>query len=401
MKDERSNGKMITHTRVMMDNPGQQPQPTQVSLMPDGRDGSTVYARPVRPGEESEGLWVEDGETLVVRVEVSHIFVEGETEPVRVREEEREGSTIFVRRLGQGEIDTGETIKFIPEEEKLVLTQAVPAIGLFMTPEVGRKDDLLTWVRIVPDGRDGSTVYGRTLHHGEPDTGQAVQLRPGDSLTLRAGAVSFSLDGIDDAVAVAFDDGYTPITNTLWTWLSFCLSIGANIPEDSFRFLLAAGRRLDESHRMLMLVRTKLNELQMLEDAIPQRNLIYEIVGMVEMAIIAMNRALYMASQLRQRFQLSTCFPVSVTGKLNAIKAIRDAYEHIDERALGLAGIKPKPHADALSVFDFKRLFQDRTITYGSHDLDLDNEVTQLLIDTRQYLKMAASELAELQQTPS
>lgn len=326
------------------------------------------------------------------RVEISHIFMEGETEPVRVLEEGREGSTIFVRRLYQEEVDTGETIKFIPAKEKLVLTKAVPAIGLFTTPEVGRKDDLLFWVRILPDGRDGSTVYGRTLHPAESDDGQAVQLRPGDCFTFRKGSLSLAIETIDNAVAVPFEDGYAPITNTLWTWLFFCSSIGVNIPEDSFRFLLATGRRLDASYRMLRLVRAELNELQTLEDGILVRNLIYEIIGTIEMAIVALNRALQMARLLKKHFKLSTAFPVSVSGKLDVIRNIRNAYEHIEDRALGL--VNGKPHPDALSAFDLERLFLERTLTYGNNEIHIDNEATQLLIDTRDYLKMAASELA-------
>jgi hypothetical protein len=57
---------------------------------------------------------------------------------------------------------------------------------------------------------------------------------------------------------------------------------------------------------------------------------------------------------------------------------------------------QPKPHPDALSVFNFERLFQEGIATYGSYELDIYNEAIQLLIDTRQYLKDATSELASL-----
>jgi hypothetical protein len=62
---------------------------------------------------------------------------------------------------------------------------------LHTTEEVGRQDDILTCGRVVPDGRDGSKVYGRTLLPDEPDTGLAPQLRPGDKLVLQAGSGFF------------------------------------------------------------------------------------------------------------------------------------------------------------------------------------------------------------------
>ena len=108
--------------------------------------------------------------------QVSHIYLQGDSNPVRVVPEGREGSKIFVRRLGTSEADIGETVSFIPGEEELILTERIEGVGISLTPEVGRKDDLLTWLRLVPDGREGSTVYGRTLRRGEIDTGEPVNL---------------------------------------------------------------------------------------------------------------------------------------------------------------------------------------------------------------------------------
>ena len=69
-----------------------------------------------------------------------------------------------------------------------------------------------------------------------------------------------------------------------------------------------------------------------------------------------------------------------------------DAYEPIEDRALGL--VKGKPHPNALSVFNFERLFQEGVATYGNHKLEFHSEAIQLLIDAREYLKMVVSELA-------
>ena len=384
---QQADGKIITHVTMTEDKAGEK-HAVEVAIVPDGREGTEVYVRPARSGEERGSVWIADGETVVLRTEISHIYLKGETQPVRVVLEGREGSKVFVRRLNPSEVDSGETVKFKPGKEEIVLTQSIDAIGLHFTPDVGRTDDMLASFRLVPDGREGTTVYGRTLRHGEVDTGQSVQLRPGDKVVLRPGAFEMSLETIDEQMAVRSDDGYATVTNTLWSWLM----IGAARPLSTVRFLLTTARRLDASHRLLRLVREKLTELENTEHGIPRRNLLYEIIGVVEMAVVTLNRALQMASQINSKFALSTPFPSSVVTKLNDIKAIRDAYEHIEDRAFGL--VRGKPHPDALSVFNHVRLIEDRVVVYGSHELNIDDEATQLLIETRSYLMMIAKELS-------
>ncbi len=206
-----------------------------------------------------------------------------------------------------------------------------------------------------------------------------------------------SVDNVDISAATKFEDGYSSIANTVYTWLSLYPNLNSKIiPKEVTYLLLSVARRLDASHEGFSLLHSKLKELETVEYGIRQRNLIFEIVGLVEIAIVAMNRAFQMADRLGNHFSLSTPFPTSVKDKLVAIKNMRDAYEHIDNRAFGLVGQKPKPHPDALSVFNFERLFQEGIATYGSYELDIYNEAIQLLIDTRQYLKDATSELASL-----
>ena len=331
-----------------------------------------------------------------MKTEISHVKLDNGQE-LRVVEEGREGSTVFVRPLGEKEIDRGETVTFDSEEEHLVPTRPVYYATLHTTGEVGCKEDILTSVRVVPDGRNGSTVYGRTLRSDEPDTGLAPQLRPGDNFAFRAGSLVLSVDNIDISAATKFEDGYSSIANTVYTWLSLYPNLNSKItPQEVTYLLLSVARRLDASHEGFSLLHSKLKELETVEYGIRERNLNFEIVGLVEIAIVAMNRAFQMAEQLGNRFSLSTPFPTSVKDKLAAIKNMRDAYEHIDNRAFGLAGQKSQPHPDALSVFNFERLFQEGIATYGSYELDIYNEAIQLLIDTRQYLKDATSELASL-----
>jgi hypothetical protein len=327
-----------------------------------------------------------------MKTKISHVKLDNNRE-VRVVEEGREGSTVFVRPLGEQEVDTGKIVEFDPEQEQLIVTTPVYCVTLHTTEEVGRQDDILTWVRVVPDGRDGSKVYGRTLLPDEPDTGLAPQLRPGDNFVLQAGSLVFSVDSVDASAATKFKDGYASIANTVWTWLSLYPTFSCKVlPEEVSRFLLSAARRLDASYEAFSLLHNKLKELETVEYGIRQRNLIFEIMGLVEIAIVAMNRALQMALQIHEHYSVNVHFPDSVRDKLRALKEMRNAYEHIEDRALGF--VRGQPHIDALSIFNYERLFEEGIATYGNYELDIYNETTQLLIETRQYLKETTSELA-------
>ena len=320
-------------------------------------------------------------------------YIKLNDQPVRIVEEGREGSTVFARYLGEKEVDTGKTFELDPEQEQLVITIPYYYASLHTTDDVESKDDILTWVRVVPDGRDGSTVYGRTLLPNEVDTGLGVQLRPGDNFAIRPGNLDISVDSVDTSAAIKFEDGYASIANTVWTWLSLYPTFTRKVlPEEVFRFLLSAARRLDASYEAFSLVRSKLKELETVEYGIRQRNLIFEIMGLFEIAIVAMNRAFQMALKIHDSYSVNAHFPDSVRNKLPALKQMRNAYEHIEDRALGC--VQGKPHIDALSIFNYERLFEEGIATYGSHELDIYNETISLFIDTRQYLKEAMSELA-------
>jgi hypothetical protein len=106
-------------------------------------------------------------------------------------------------------------------------------LGVSLTPEVGANDALVA-VRVVPAGRDGTKVFGRTLVDGEPDSGAPVSFLPyaGEELHFPPGSVRFLLRDVDN-LSPRGPDGYAPISNTLWTWLT----VGAPPNPALFRFL--------------------------------------------------------------------------------------------------------------------------------------------------------------------
>ncbi len=126
----------------------------------------------------------------------------------------------------------------------------IRAISFNLSSQVGA-DDLLLWVPVVPDGRDGRIVYARTLRTGESNPNVPVAFDPeaGETLQFRPGSIEISILDVD-RYAQHDSDGFAPISNTLWTWLS----IGTPLSTRLYYHLLAAGRRLDGTHSLLRTV---------------------------------------------------------------------------------------------------------------------------------------------------
>jgi hypothetical protein len=94
---------------------------------------------------------------------------------------------------------------------------------------------------------------------------------------------------------------------------------------------------------------------------------------------------------LGQRSQ--TPIPVGLAGAKKTLTELRNAYEHIEDRAQGQVWNKPDPQA--LTIFDWTSLFQDDAITYAGHRLEL-KDVPVLLLETRTFLKQAGAEAKSL-----
>ena len=76
--------------------------------------------------------------------------------------------------------------------------------------------EFLTAGRLIPIGREGNKVFARTLRLGEEDTGEVVNLEPGDELVIPAGGLVVDSRAID-AQSTKGLGGYAPVANTVWT----------------------------------------------------------------------------------------------------------------------------------------------------------------------------------------
>jgi hypothetical protein len=160
------------------------------------------------------------------------------------------------------------------------------------------------------------------------------------------------------------------------------------------RYLLAAARRLDTAHRGFQRIRHSLDTFESEGPGPHTRRAIFEIVGDVETTVISLSRAIDMAMRVGSLTAITTPVPTSLRAVAPGLTKIRNAYEHIEDRAQGNVNRKPSPQ-EALTIFDWTSLFDDDAITYAGERLEL-SDVPGLLLDTRAFLKMAASEGKEV-----
>lgn len=305
----------------------------------------------------------------------------GSDDSVPVTLLKREGTRVVVRQVDPCDPDPERIPLF--EGDELVVAQAISHISLHNNDISGDSSGLLFSVRVVEAGRAPGKVYARTLRRGEPDPGARVHVPPGETLEFAAGSISAELDHLDE-MQEATATGYAPLSPTLSAWFA----IGEHDPQ-RVRYWLAAARRLDEANRQVLRVNNSLQSLEEQSLAGPAiRVLAFELVGAVELAVVALRRAMSLVTDASARVGFTAAVPQSILDKNTAVKEIRDAYEHVEDRALGL--VYGRPHPDALTIFHYQRLLSDRAITYGSHELSLDGDFPELLQEARAFIMSAA-----------
>ena len=195
------------------------------------------------------------------------------------------------------------------------------------------KGEFLTGGRLVPIGREGNKVLARMLRPGEEDTGEAVNLGPGDRLVIPAGGTVIDSREIDTQ-SVKGNAGYAPVANTVWTWYRI-------VGEELGFFFFSLARRVDAAYALWALAIEERDKAKG-EGAIPQRIGFLNALATAEVAIIALHRGITMIHSLIDKFCLDLEVPRSVQKIRAAVVEMRNAFEHIDDRAEGKVGMSGK-----------------------------------------------------------
>ena len=256
-------------------------------------------------------------------------------------------------------------------------SHSIAYVGLNLGPNSGA-DDIVVGVRVVPTGKEGNVVYARTLNANESDLGERITLQVGEHLVCPAGSLKVTIDDVE-RYAEPGPDGYAAVTNTVWTWLQ--------IPPYSsnvfFNYMLAASRRLDQAHARYV---SMLSQLYNRPDErfIKTRARTFDALGNAESMCNALNRAVNMMNDAPSKLGANTPVPVELNKIQTALVAIRNAFEHIDERAMGKA--RQEGQVDALSIFDQRDLVAKGVLKYAGYSLDLRVEVLPALMAGRKFI---------------
>lgn len=357
------------------------------------REGRRVLVRPAGPAEESR-VSLRDDETMVFVMPMTHLVLEGRGS-VRVVPEGRIGHVVYAREIVSGtDADHGQMVLMF-EGDRLERIERIRAGGMSTEPEVGEMAGMIIRWPIGPAGYTDDETFIRTVPPGDVSGGNGVLAYPGRVIIYRAGDLALALGTVDANVRGEEVGGYAPVTSSLFTWMYLMAREDATLLSgDAFRLLLAAGRRLDASHRALRQVQLALEQYHSTEDGIRARQLMFEVIGAAEVAAIALNKTLQLPRIIKSRFALRVGLPEKAERKKEMVRKLRNPYEHLEKGALGLSK-SGNPDPEALSAFDFEGLFQDSVLRHGGESIDLTTEAGELLTEVRTFLLEAGRELAE------
>ena len=245
---------------------------------------------------------------------------------------------------------------------------------------------MLLSMRVVPDGRDGNVVFGRTLRWGEADDGRGVTVARGEKFTIPKGRLVVQLDHIDSLSELG-PGGYAPVANTIWTWYQ----VGPNPDAGVYRALLSLSRRVDTAHELWAIsVKQRKEALDTWLCSPSERRLLFQAWGAAEMAVIALHRAVRLVEMLARWLDVEV--PDDVRGVAASVKFLRDGLEHIDERAKGM--VKRQIDPAALDIFDQEDFIENGRLTYDGHVLDIEMDMIGALLGCRRLIMCVARDKA-------
>ncbi len=316
---------------------------------------------------------------------LDRVSIEGSGDPVQVVFVRREGPALLVRQVDP--CDPDPTPVQIHDGDELTVCVAISHLSLNTSDTVGDSTGLLFGLRVVEERRDEDTVYARTLRRGEPDDGRRVHVHPGQQVRFDEGSIVAELDHIDD-LQVETSSGFVPLTPVLLTWFS----IGDQHAPEAVRYLLAAARRLDSVNYRLIDIEEVMALVNRGDLAGPAlRSNIVRLISDVESAMIALGRTVDMVTRCGELLGSRVGVPPLIQRHSAAVAAVRNAYEHIEDRALGR--VRQKPHPNALSIFDYARLLGSDEVVYDGHVLNIETDVPEIMASVRHFLKAVAADV--------
>ena len=262
-------------------------------------------------------------------------------------------------------------------------------------PSNERGSNFLYQARLVEMKREGNTVYARSLRRGEEDTGEGVHVGAGEQLVIPKGGMVIDSRDVDEYHNPVGLSGYRPIANTVWAWHQF-----GTEQLGFFLFIFALARRTDAAHSLWATAIQARDTAREEQGSISARQAHFAALGAAEMTIIALGRCYRMVDGLIEKFCPGLSVPNSVAETSAVVKAMRDAFEHIDERAVGKVKIG-ELHPEALTIFDQSDFVASSILRYRQHQLNFESRVIQALVDCRELIMDAIEDRVTQRSEPT
>ena len=199
-----------------------------------------------------------------------------------------------------------------------------------------------------------------------------------NGLTIPKGEMVIDSRDVDEYHNPVGLGGYRPIASTVWAWHQF-----ATEQLGFFLFFFALARRIDAAHALWASAIEARDSAREGQGSVAARQAHFAALGAAEMTIIALGRCYRMVDGLVEKFCPKLSVPDSVAETSAAVKAMRDAFEHIDERAEGKVKIG-ELHPEALTIFDQPDFVASSMLRHRQHQLDFESQVIRALVDCRE-----------------
>ena len=324
----------------------------------------------------------------------------------RMVEMKRDGKTVYARTLRRGEEDTGEGVHVgkgerltIPKGEMVIDSRDVDEyhnpVGVGGYRPIA--NTVWAWHQFATEQLGFFLFFfalARRIDAAHALWASAIEAR--DSARERRGGVAarqahFAALGAAEMTIIALGRCYRMVNgliekfcpkNTVWAWHQF-----ATEQLGFFLFFFALARRIDAAHALWASAIEARDSARERRGGVAARQAHFAALGAAEMTIIALGRCYRMVNGLIEKFcpgdKLSV--PDSVAETNAAVKAMRDAFEHIDERAEGKVKIG-ELHPEALTIFDQPDFVASSMLRYRQHELDFESQVIRALVDCRELL---------------
>ena len=264
-------------------------------------------------------------------------------------------------------------------------------LSLNQSATVGVPDFFID-VRVMAIGKDGHDVLARTVSHNEDILDFGIQMNAGERLVFPADKLKISIHDLEFRNSKD-SNGYAPIANIVWTWLHLSGGVDPAQNQHVLYFLESAGRRLDTIYHLWLQSVDITKDFQQASNSESHSDLrakMSQALGYAELICLGLHRVVEMVRDIPSHFSI-TFDPHSLhsleTHIVPALRAIRHAIEHIDERTLG--NVRQNAHPDAYTIFDQTEFYESGTLTYGNHSLDLKRHILPTIVFCRDRLFQA------------